>query len=511
MSNPNSGSGTQTSRMPHPWHGWWRRSARLALAVLACTFASAVQAQERYDNLDHAVNSIIREIVEDGNLRGQRVSVGADDFFEEETGFYLRPRLSEMLRAKCRTAFTRNGVGNLEMVESEDAWVLHGRWWRETRESREYLHLRLFIARPVQGDTPPQEGEGEAGLVPITGVIRDVVKPTLLHWGGSVVRQLERDLPGTGSRNYRLHRRPFEVHGATQPERLGRHLRNRWLRAFTGSRRFGLVDSTGFDGELFGEVSVTDEHVEVDLYVQDSQGGQVAAAFVTPDKELFPPDFFGPDVTAELAKCAGLVDAGNLEGAKECYEGVRAVAPGDAAAVEGVRAGLERIEIERVRAERAREEAAAVRGVEEAIGRGELGEAKEELKRLRELNAGHPRLGELEGKIAATYQGFIGANRAEYHQDMSVQEMSKKTRGTLRILTSTATTDRNVEDFFRTNNIHNGQAHYIESITHDEVIAYLYQGVFDLYSADISTLEAILATAPRDFRFYPQRICCIPQ
>ena len=278
MINPGIGPGTHASRIPHPCHGWWGCRARRALwlAVLACAFAGAGQAQERYDNLDHAVNTMIREIVEDGNLRGQSVFVGADDFFEEETGFDLRPRLSEMLRAKCRTAFTRNGVRKLEMVESEAAWVLHGRWWRVTRE-REYLHLRLFIARPVQGDTPPQEHEGEAGLVPIDGGVANAVKPTLRHWGDSVVRQLERDLPGAGSGKYLLHIRPFEVEGAVaQPERLDRHLRNHWRRAFTGSRRFGLVGSTGFDGELFGEVSVADDgHVEVALYVEDTQGGHI--------------------------------------------------------------------------------------------------------------------------------------------------------------------------------------------------------------------------------------------
>ena len=135
--------------------------------------------------------------------------------------------------------------------------------------------------------------------MPIDEDIKNAVQLTLRHWGDSVVRQLERDLPGTGS--YRLHIRPFEVEGAVaQPERLGRHLRNHWRRAFTGSRRFGLVGSTGFDGELFGEVSVADdEHVEVALYVEDTQGGQVAAALVTPGKGLFPSGLFGPDGTAE--------------------------------------------------------------------------------------------------------------------------------------------------------------------------------------------------------------------
>ena len=151
---------------PLSWMVGRRARRALWLAALACAFAGAGQAQERYDHLDHAVNTMIREIVEDGNLRGQSVFVGADDFFEEEADFRLRPRLSEMLREKCRTAFTRNKVRNLEMVESEEAWVLHGRWWRVTRDSGEYLHLRLFIARPVEGDTPPQEVEGEEGLVP---------------------------------------------------------------------------------------------------------------------------------------------------------------------------------------------------------------------------------------------------------------------------------------------------------------------------------------------------------
>ena len=305
MSNPTTGSGACAPRIRRSRSGWtW--TARLALAVLACTFAGAGQAQDRSDNLDHAVNSIIRDIANTQTLgvqlREQSVFVGADDFFEEETGFDLRPRLSEMLRAMCRTALTRNGVGNLEMVESNAAWVLHGRWWRETRDSQEYLHLRLFIARPVEGDTPPRQVAGYARLLPIADVVGNAIKPTLRHWGDSVVRQLESDLPGSG--RYRLHIRPFEVQGAAQPERLSRRLHSRWRQAFTGSKRFRLVGSTGFDGELFGEVAVTDERVEVDLYVQDTEGQQVAAAHVAPDKGLFPSDLFGPVVTAKLERGA---------------------------------------------------------------------------------------------------------------------------------------------------------------------------------------------------------------
>ena len=315
MSNPGLGSGTPASRVLRPWQGWREASARLALALLACVATGAVQAQQRYDNLDQAVNIMIQRIVKTGELRGQRVSVEADDFFEEETGFGLRPRLSGMLRAKCRTALTRNGVSRLEMVGSEEAWVLHGRWWRETRESREHLHLRLFIARPVEGDTPPQEHEGEAGLIPIDGAIKTAVKPTLRHWGDSVVRQLERDLPGTGS--YRLHIPDFEVEGAAQPEHLSRLLHKRWLGAFTGSRRFRVVRSTGFDGELVGSVLVTEKRVVVDLHVQDAEEQVVAAAVVKPDKGLFPKRLFSPTVIPVVEQDEKVPDDTNSGGPDE--------------------------------------------------------------------------------------------------------------------------------------------------------------------------------------------------
>ena len=111
-----------------------------------------------------------------------------------------------------------------------------------------------------------------------------------------------------------------------QPERLDRRLHNHWLPAFTGSRRFRLVGSTGFDGELFGEVSVADdEHVEVALYVEDTQGEKVAAAFVTPDKGLFPSGFVGPG-----DECAGHAKAKRPAEAVECYADV----------LKGAKAGL---------------------------------------------------------------------------------------------------------------------------------------------------------------------------
>ena len=159
-----------------------------------------------------------------------------------------------MLHDKCRAAFTRNGVRNLGMVESEAAWVLHGRWWRETHDSREYLHLRLFIAEPVEGDTPPQEVEGKVGLVPIAENVANAVKPTLLHWGDSMVRQLERGLPGTGSGTYGASTYPASrLRAQRGPNASAGICAIAGGSAFTGSR-FGLVGSTGFDGELVGEV-----------------------------------------------------------------------------------------------------------------------------------------------------------------------------------------------------------------------------------------------------------------
>ena len=93
---------------------------------------------------------------------------------------------------------------------------------------------------------------------------------------------------------------------------------------------------------------------------------------------------------------------------------------------------------------------------------------------------------------------------------MNVQEVLKEIRI---VLTPTATTMRNVEDFLRTNNIHNVSV-YTADIRHDDVLGareLLEKGVADLYSADISTLEAMFATAPLFLRIYSERICCIPQ
>ena len=89
----------ERARPPSPWQGRWEGIARAGLLVLACAFSGAVHAQFPARDLDHAVSEIIKTLVNEGRLSGQKVYVGADDFFEEENE--LRPPLSKILRTMC--------------------------------------------------------------------------------------------------------------------------------------------------------------------------------------------------------------------------------------------------------------------------------------------------------------------------------------------------------------------------------------------------------------------------
>lgn len=261
---------------------------RACLVVLVWAFASPGYAVVAAGNLDHAVGELVRKLVEKGQLQGKSVFVGADDFFEEDTGYRLRLPLSDTLHTKCRTALQRNEV-DVALVESKEVRVLHGRW---RRESEGELHLTLFVAEPVERDGDAGaivslEG-GEEALLPIDDGIREGITPTLRHWGRTAVRQLERGLPGGGT--YRLHVPPGAIaaRDVPQPESLGRLLLAHWKEEFAGNDRFTLAaDPDRSDGELSGEAFVAGNRIVVTLTIRDRRQGTEVPVKVEPDKSLF--------------------------------------------------------------------------------------------------------------------------------------------------------------------------------------------------------------------------------
>ena len=286
MSNPHSGAGACVS--------WIRRSRggragtmRACLMVLVWAFASPGYALVAAGNLDYAVGELVRKLVERGQLQGKSVFVGADDFFEEDTGYRLRLPLSDTLRTKCRTALQGNEV-DVALVESEEVRVLHGRW---RRESEGELHLTLFVAEPVEregnaGTIVSLEG-GEEALLPIDEGIREGITPTLRHWGRAAVRQLERRLPGSGT--YRLHVPPKAIAAPDipRPESLGRLLLAHWKPEFAGNDRFTLAGPNRSDGELRGEAFVAGDRIVVTLTIRDRREGTEVPAKIEPHKSLF--------------------------------------------------------------------------------------------------------------------------------------------------------------------------------------------------------------------------------
>ena len=322
--------------MPRSRRGWGR-TARLGLAVLACAFAGAGQAQ----SLDDAVDRLADYLKLQGDLTGKEVLVRPDYFFE--LGSERNLLLSEYLASQFTTALARHGVRPVPRSGDEDtAITLQGRWRFESGD----LVLSVEAKQSV-GDrlNTGRVHASRQERVPVANIDRRYLEPDIESHGRYVARQLGKGIEAntSGHGRYRLHVRPFSAPDVAEPDRFNRYLLGKWRPAFTGSRRFSLVRRDGSDGELHGEVYVAGERIDIHLHILDGQGQEVAATTVEMDRGLFPPGLFGPDVTAELAKCAGLVDASRPEDAKACYEGVRAGAPGDARVGEEVRAGLERI------------------------------------------------------------------------------------------------------------------------------------------------------------------------
>ena len=255
----------RSRRAPDARRGWGR-AAWVGLVVLGLTCARVGWAQRSYDDLDDAVRDLARTLVDRGELRalfgegglgGKKVLVKSGDFFEAESGFRLP--LSRVLSRKCATELTRNEVPvALEGSDEDAVRVLHGRW----RVSGGRLDLTLFMAEPLRERGEPVALVSVEGQVPVERIRAEDITPTLEHWGGDLVRRLERQMEQRGGdparRTVRI--QPLSVRGAARPDELGRELED-WLgEALLESRRLEFVEpaSSGspetvpVDGELRG-------------------------------------------------------------------------------------------------------------------------------------------------------------------------------------------------------------------------------------------------------------------
>ena len=297
MSDKAGSSGAYPPRVRRP-SGGRRWTARLALVVLAYTFAGAGEAQIRlFETLDVAAGELVQELVEDlgkrGSLAGQRVFAGAGDFFDEVSG--LRLPLSDLLSGKCGALLRANGA-NVALSESEAVWVLHGRW---RHYSKDKLRLTLFVTEPVERGEPDKAAIREA-LVPLGTIRPEDLRPTLDHWGPLLVRRLEREARDQRKRRVRL--QPVAATGddGAQRDVLGGFLTD-WLRVAFGKTRRNLlytlvvpppdVDAASVetDGVLEAKAVVRAGNVVVVLHVQDHQWHTVASAQVEVPEGVFPP------------------------------------------------------------------------------------------------------------------------------------------------------------------------------------------------------------------------------
>ena len=348
MSTSTTDAGARAPRIPCPWHGW-RRTARLGVAVLACTFASAGQAQDDdYPNLDRAVEDLAERLVGRGNLEGRQVLVRPGDFFE--MGSERSLPLSEHLAWTFSTDLRRYGAKPVSGSADESrAITLQGRWRIESGSGM------LLLSVEVKQLFGPGLNERRVlatrqARVPVASIDETHLEPDLESHGRYVVRQLERriEMHLSGNRRFHLHIRPFSADDVSDPNRFNRYLLGKWRPAFADSPVFVTgVGTAQFDGELHGDVYVTGKRIEAHLFIRDNQGREVAAATVDMDKEPFPPSVVGsgdennvvvvgPDTTSTLAQCAGDARAGRSAEAVKCYADVLKKTPGDTQALAGL-------------------------------------------------------------------------------------------------------------------------------------------------------------------------------
>ena len=352
----------------------------VGLVVFAGTFASACRAQDFWGNLDYAVLRLTQELLRNGMLQGDDkppVLAHSQFFFESETRF--RMPLSGLLSERFATEFGRHGVRIVrDGIDENDVRILHGRW---RLRSEEWLYLRMFVTEALNRSSPNEVANADGVVVVDDRTMRDL-EPTLAHSGRHLAQELDGHVRDRIRRT--VYVRPLSVRGeqVVQTEEIRQELTN-WLRnSLTDSRLFEFAEPLSsepaapmaVDGELLGEVYVGRQDIQVDLRVRDNRGHQVTTASVKLPRKLI--EMEDP--------CASLFRAGGLPEAAECVVRAREHDPENTQTL----ALLARI------AER------YVERVEEAIRRGSFDEAQRDVRQLEELNGGHPRLLELEGKIA---------------------------------------------------------------------------------------------------------------
>ena len=362
-----------------PWPGV-AHAARLLLALCGLAGTTPAVAQPVY--LDAAVSRLSQSLVQQLELKGRldngRVFVSPLDFVQERDRQNLP--LSATLYGRFSDELSNRGVG-IELFEddAQGVMVLQGTWRELFGTEGIWLTVKI---RERSGSSHRLVASADGQ---VERVEEALLRPDLESWGRYAVGRLGHQL--SGRRTVSLV--PFSVRGAGKPEELGRYLDEYWLsEAFTRSRRFTLMEAGApSDGELRVSAHVVGEHLQISLRIVDGQGRQVGAATIRKlAVSLLPGHFLGPDVAELLQRCAKHLDGGGSGGlaqAWRCYAQVLGHDAGNAQAVAG----------------RRRVEARYVEEAEQALGRGELDEARRFVEELAGFSPSHPRVEGLRGEL----------------------------------------------------------------------------------------------------------------